>query len=557
MTYEELYKYFTTNKTLLTSEMLTLENIFASAREPKEAMYNLFQEPLSLDEIEKPLPVYLTRSRIKSLESAFLKTKRKGKSEVKDISDMIGIRVLCLFNQDIDEIYKFILKMFKSAKYSIDEINIFGWENTAIFNQIFDSFKFEEVHGAKNIYNPITRSSGYKSIHITGIINPLGYRFEIQLRTLLQDVWGEMSHKIAYKQKGSYSYINNSFKLLARDLETNDQLLAQLKIFTNEKKCLEDDSEFKLSTVFRYENPKLPSTFLLKGALHQEYKEYSLLVYENQMANDEKKLNLAEKKYEELVDKYLDKSDRNDPNYIYWYNMEKAFYNLGSNDKKRLKLAEQYYRGIDESYVASFRLGQIAIHKGNFVLAMRYFDHCKTKFSIGVDLVKSNIFKVHINMSVVFWNYGTEYLSSAIEEIEYAIKLIQENTYDYSNESKGAVFNCACWYYIEYCYELGYKNNNYLDKAEEYYKELVKIAKVSEKYTKTTYDTLAWYNYLRFCMSKKENITFIQQAKFFIDEIPSIMSIDTRSSRVMYDDHTQIINCEYEKYASFITGDII
>ncbi len=560
MDYNTLYKYFHKHKRDLKLEMLAIEQIFADAREPEETMHQLFKDSSVSAEAIPPLPIYLTRSRIKSIDSAFLKTKRKDKSEIYDITDMIGIRVLCLFNQNISDVYKFILELFRdNAKYTLTEINIYGWKDTVIFDQIFKSFKLDD-----EIYNPDDLSSGYKSIHFTGTIQGKDeYRFEIQLRTLLQDVWGEMSHKIAYKQKGSYSYVNDSFHLLSRDLETNDLLLAQLKTFTSEKQCLDHDPLFNLSTVFEYEKDKLPVAFLEGGILRKEYIAYSDLVYENWMSSNSEKLNIAEESYSKLANAYVKKPSlkRDDPKFIYWDCMEKSFYNLASNDKSRRKEAEQYYLSSNNSYVASFRLGQIAIHHGDFVLAMRYFDNCKAMFSDkdkgNSNVISSNIFKVHINMSLIFWNYGNEYLSSAIEEIDQAITIINAaNKYHYNNPEKMAVFNAACWYYIEYCSVNNEEVKGYIEKAEEYYNELLEVVEAIEENqelsTRNAYDTLAWYNYSRFLLSKKSGMAFLEKAKELIERMMTIESarINSKSDNIIHSDHEQVVNCAYEKYIS-------
>ncbi len=129
--------------------------------------------------------------RLKSFDSYFNKILRQRKQNIYPIAinDLIGLRVIVPFLEDVDSIQDLIKEHF-----SIAEI---------------------EYKGADNSF----REFGYSSVHILvdlppGIIeNSIPYvrkTCEIQLRTILQDAWAEVEHELVYK--ANISLLNGSIK---------------------------------------------------------------------------------------------------------------------------------------------------------------------------------------------------------------------------------------------------------------------------------------------------------------------------------------------------------
>ncbi len=76
-----------------------LNNIVSDTKQALGAL----EEAIVNERDDNGLPVYLTKYRVKSIGSLYLKTKRKNKS-LDEITDMGGFRVLCLFEQDIFQV---------------------------------------------------------------------------------------------------------------------------------------------------------------------------------------------------------------------------------------------------------------------------------------------------------------------------------------------------------------------------------------------------------------------------------------------------------------------
>ena len=129
-------------------------------------------------------PTY--KSRVKSFNSYYrkvlrLKSEEAEKSNFVELTDMMGIRVICAFLEDLSEVEQ----------------------------QIKDNFVVKEVEykGAQQSF----REFGYESVHVLVSIPkdcmpkkcelplPDSLVCEIQIRTILQDAWAEVEHELIYK----------------------------------------------------------------------------------------------------------------------------------------------------------------------------------------------------------------------------------------------------------------------------------------------------------------------------------------------------------------------
>jgi putative GTP pyrophosphokinase len=115
--------------------------------------------------------------RLKSPLSLFEKAQRKNsKDPFKEIHDIVGLRVVCLFFSDIEKICNIMRRVFNiiaEDDKSTNSENVFGYLG---------------VHFIARLKSP---SSEQKDIS--------DLMFEIQVRTISQDAWAEISHKLDYK----------------------------------------------------------------------------------------------------------------------------------------------------------------------------------------------------------------------------------------------------------------------------------------------------------------------------------------------------------------------
>jgi ppGpp synthetase/RelA/SpoT-type nucleotidyltranferase len=111
--------------------------------------------------------------RVKAEDSLAGKLELKGGKykSLADITDIIGLRVITFYTDDVDKVASAVERLF-----TVD------WDNSV------DKRKIHEID-----------SFGYLSLHYICSMEGFPYRFEIQMRTVLQHAWANMNHDTGYK----------------------------------------------------------------------------------------------------------------------------------------------------------------------------------------------------------------------------------------------------------------------------------------------------------------------------------------------------------------------
>lgn len=128
------------------------------------------------------------KSRVKGFNSYYRKLLRNLPEDIalsEDlpvISDIIGIRIICAFLQDLTQVEKTLREMC-----TVYEVERKGADRT------FREFGYESTHVLLGIPEELK-----KDLRL-----PKGLIFEIQVRTILQDAWAEVEHELVYKSEFS------------------------------------------------------------------------------------------------------------------------------------------------------------------------------------------------------------------------------------------------------------------------------------------------------------------------------------------------------------------
>lgn len=154
---------------------------------------------------EAGIRIAFLESRIKAESSLIGKLELKGGKykSLADITDILGIRVITFYPDDVDKVASAIERL-----YEVD------WEDSV------DKRKLHDID-----------SFGYLSLHYVCQIPEMPYRMEIQMRTLLQHAWANMYHDIGYKSGVEIpkEHIRNMNRL-AGMLELTDEQFGRIRM---------------------------------------------------------------------------------------------------------------------------------------------------------------------------------------------------------------------------------------------------------------------------------------------------------------------------------------
>ncbi|MCI8814253.1 MAG: GTP pyrophosphokinase family protein [Lachnospiraceae bacterium] len=155
-------------------------------------------------------PIEHVKSRIKAPESIVKKLKKRGyetsiENMVKYINDIAGIRIICSFTSDIYKIAEMIANQNDLKVLSIKD------------------------------YIKYPKESGYQSYHMIVTVpiflsdSVIDTKVEIQIRTIAQDFWATLEHKIYYKFEGNApDYISRELRECAKIISYLDERMLRL-----------------------------------------------------------------------------------------------------------------------------------------------------------------------------------------------------------------------------------------------------------------------------------------------------------------------------------------
>lgn len=132
--------------------------------------------------------------------------------EIKDyITDLIGVRVICLYETDISHI-----KDILEENFSLIEAT----DKTSKLESQDDRFGYKGLHLDLRLDDGRAKLPEYKKFQ--------GLKFEVQIRTIVQDAWSVLDHKIKYKKSIPIN-LKRRINRLAAIFELADQEFIHIK----------------------------------------------------------------------------------------------------------------------------------------------------------------------------------------------------------------------------------------------------------------------------------------------------------------------------------------
>ncbi|MGQ1786285.1 MULTISPECIES: GTP pyrophosphokinase [unclassified Saccharicrinis] len=200
--------------------MNVLEDKIIEFKEQYEAKNEYYQSALKflIDQIGSIEGVESVSGRVKDYQECITKFERKYLPNISSdnttykildyLSDFIGIRVICYYLEDVDKIRKGLHKIFHEVDIT---------DKTLLLERTEDKF-------------------GYKSLHLDLKLKKNGSRvsdkgkyykiqFELQIRTIIQDAWSILDHKIKYKKSIPHSLKRRINRLSALFEIADDEFL--------------------------------------------------------------------------------------------------------------------------------------------------------------------------------------------------------------------------------------------------------------------------------------------------------------------------------------------
>ncbi|WP_420595918.1 GTP pyrophosphokinase [Deinococcus sp.] len=150
------------------------------------------------------IKIHHLTSRLKTPGSLSEKLRRKpGRyAELSDVTDLVGVRIITYFEQDVSAVARAL-----EAVFEVD------WSNSIDKSKFHDPdrFGYLGVHYVVQFASPV-------------FLGGLSPRFEVQIRSILQHAWAEIEHDLGYKSRAAVPReVQRRFYRLAGLLEMADE----------------------------------------------------------------------------------------------------------------------------------------------------------------------------------------------------------------------------------------------------------------------------------------------------------------------------------------------
>ena len=230
--------------------------------------------------IQQCSAVHSLSFRVKDTEHLIEKIIRKnekyleqGKSITKDnyreyITDLIGIRILILFKEEWKNVHDFIIESYRD-------------------NFIEDPFAYIRKGDNKSYYEgniKIIEDRPYRSVHYT-VRNDDGTGIEIQVRTLFEEAWSEVDHKIRYPYNIGNDMMNRYLEIMNRAAGMADEMGTFIHSHIKSFEAINSNGYVSDNEVYNYilerleecKDEKLKDDIVNKINSSQQFKELSLM----------------------------------------------------------------------------------------------------------------------------------------------------------------------------------------------------------------------------------------------------------------------------------------
>lgn len=186
--------------------------------------------------------------RVKKWDSIYdnIERNKLSLSNVIDLDDLVGIRLILLFKRDLDKIHELINNTFNVTRYEDTSTRLTETQ-----------FGYQSVHYIITLPKNWLRIPSFRDFG--------KFKAEIQVRTLAQHIWAAASHKLQYKQESSVPPpIMRSIYRVSAILETVDlefeRVLSERESYIAEVDTSREDTRLNTDVLQRLLDELLPSS---------------------------------------------------------------------------------------------------------------------------------------------------------------------------------------------------------------------------------------------------------------------------------------------------------
>jgi ppGpp synthetase/RelA/SpoT-type nucleotidyltranferase len=322
-------------------------------------------------------------SRTKSAISFREKIERKDKTgnaydnPMSEVTDIVGIRIITYYLEDIDRICSIIKKEFE-----IDEKN--SLDKSAIL--AIDQFGYKSVHyivSLSSVRRDLPEWTEFSK-----------FKAEIQVRTILQHAWAEIDHEIRYKKEE-----NIPVEIKRRVY----RLMALFELADEEFQNLKYDTEALKGKYLR------DITF---GVFKIKLSSLSLSAYFSFTKQDEKWMTISNRLINEIYESY-----QTDLNILVKFSVEKYFFNY------RIDNLEKLLNRLEVKDLMDFdQILQDADQWGKDALRQAYKAFLDDTIDLTQDGTYEYVFDPYLNISILVCHAKAELIRAnplILENIDY------------------------------------------------------------------------------------------------------------------------------------------
>jgi putative GTP pyrophosphokinase len=187
----------------------------------RNAVVDYFKLEPSLNTTESPI-IHTLKSRLKDENHLKEKIIRKWNGDdpitadniFSKVTDLAGVRVLHLYQDQFPEIHHCLMRQFENKEWHLnEEPKAYSWDPEAC-----DFFRDLGL-------SPSIKESYYTSIHY--VIKPRidsEVCCEIQVRTLFEEIWGEIDHSLNYPNPTDNMACKEQIRVLSKLVSTGTRL---------------------------------------------------------------------------------------------------------------------------------------------------------------------------------------------------------------------------------------------------------------------------------------------------------------------------------------------